>query len=1043
MTTQCPKCNTENADTARFCSDCGTQLIPPKDIPVQTRTLETPVPELPRGTLFAGRYEIIEELGTGGMGKVYRVEDTKAKEEIALKLLKPEIAADKKTIERFRNELTTARKIRHKNICGMYDIGEENGTYFITMEYVPGEDLKSFLRRSKKLTVETAVSIGKQICEGLTEAHKSGVVHRDLKPGNIMIDTEGNVRIMDFGIAQSLSTKAITVAGTMIGTPEYMSPEQAEGKDVDHRSDIYSLGVILFEMVTGQPPFEGDSPLSVAMKHKSELPVHPKTLNPQISPDLNRLILMCLEKNKDKRWQSALDLMAELEKVSPDMPATKKEILKKRPRTSKEITVQLNLKKAIVPALVFIAIVVIGIAIWQIIPQREAAPGPKIENSIAVMSFENQTGDKAYDYLQRAIPNLLITSLERRGGLYVATWERLRDLLKQMGKEDVEFIDSDMGFSLCRREGIGAIVLGSFVKAGDTFATDVKVLDVETKKLLKSASSRGRDVDSILERQIDELSGEISLGMGIREPTGSASQFQIAEVTTTSMEAYDYFLKGEEAWRKAYDEEAREFYEKAVSIDPKFAMAYLKLAETHYWLGNFTEINDAIKKAMELSDNSTEKERLHIEIYYSKYIEKDPEKYLKLMLQFSEKYPKEKWIHYELGTYYYIKRDHAKALEECNKALEIDPNYGYALNQIAYTYLGMENYEKAIEYFKKNAAVAPGEAFPLDSMGDAYFRMGRIEEAISKYKEALEIKPDFYSSLKSIPYLYALKEDYSAVMSSLDRYIDIAQSQGEKQIAYFCKGFYYAWLGNLKKCLENLQRSEDLEKEVNPEFAVAHHDGLRAYIYLDMGKLELSRHYIDSWYDVVIKSYPLTKFEYSFVLGLIEVKEGKIDSAKQRLADLGSLPPDINPNLKENFIYYYNFFQAEVFLAEVMPEKCIAVLEKTSPPKPPMLDRAEQMIFLNTPFLKDALPRAYRQKGDLDKAISAYEDLITLSPEKKGRFLVHPLYHYRLAQLYEEKGWKGKAIEHYEKFLDLWKDADPEIAEFEDAKTRVWELQDR
>ncbi|MGB3862712.1 MAG: tetratricopeptide repeat protein, partial [Candidatus Aminicenantaceae bacterium] len=441
-----------------------------------------------------------------------------------------------------------------------------------------------------------------------------------------------------------------------------------------------------------------------------------------------------------------------------------------------------------------------------------------------------------------------------------------------------------------------------------------------------------------------------------------------------------------------------------------------------------------------LSDKATEKERLHIEIYYSRYIEENPEKNLRLMLQFSEKYPKEKWIHYELGTYYYIKRDNAKALEECNKALEIDPNYGYALNQIAYTYLGMENYEKAIEYFKKNAAVAPREAFPLDSMGDAYFRMGRIEEAISKYKEALEIKPDFYSSLKSIPYLYALKEDYSEAMSSLDRYIDIAQSPGEKRIGHFCKGFYYAWLGNLEKCLESLQRSEELAEETGKEFAVADNDNLRAYIYLDRGKLELSRQFNETWFDVYLKSYPQAKIEYSYILGLIEVKEGKIDSAKQRLADLGSLPPDISSNLKEDFIYLYNLLQAEVFLAEGFPEKCITVLEKTSPPKPPMLDKAMLIIYDNLPFLKDALPRAYKQKGDLDKAISAYERLIILNPENKRYLLAHPLYHYRLAQLYEEKGWKGKAIEQYEKFLDLWKDADPGIAEVEDARKRVGEL---
>ena len=188
MATNCPKCHSENPDTVKFCGECGTNIIQPEDAqPSFTRTLETPTDTLTRGTLFADRYEIIEELGRGGMGAVYRVEDTKTNEEIALKLIKTENASDKKTKNRFRNELTTSRKIAHRNVCKMFDLGEEKGTHFITMEYVPGEDLKSFIKRSKQLSIPTVISVTKQVCEGLSEAHGLGVVHRDLKPSNIMI----------------------------------------------------------------------------------------------------------------------------------------------------------------------------------------------------------------------------------------------------------------------------------------------------------------------------------------------------------------------------------------------------------------------------------------------------------------------------------------------------------------------------------------------------------------------------------------------------------------------------------------------------------------------------------------------------------------------------------------------------------------------------------------------------------------------------------------------------------------------------------------
>jgi serine/threonine-protein kinase len=273
---KCPKCHFENSDTARFCSNCATSLHPSEKIPAfPTETLQTPIKELTTGSIFARRYEVIEELGKGGMGKVYKVFDTEIKEKVALKLLKPEIAVDKETIERFRNELKFARKIRHKNVCQMFDLAKEEGSYYITMEYVHGEDLKRLIRKMGQLSAGQAISIAKQVSEGLSEAHQLGVVHRDLKPQNIMVDEEGNARIMDFGIARSIKGKGITGAGVMIGTPEYMSPEQVEGKEVDQRSDIYSLGVILYEMVTGRVPFEGDTPFTIGMKHKSEIPKDP------------------------------------------------------------------------------------------------------------------------------------------------------------------------------------------------------------------------------------------------------------------------------------------------------------------------------------------------------------------------------------------------------------------------------------------------------------------------------------------------------------------------------------------------------------------------------------------------------------------------------------------------------------------------------------------------------------------------------------------------------------------------------------------------
>ena len=773
MAIKCPTCHSDNPDTQKFCGECGTQFPPINGHPpVVTETLQTLVCELTTGATFAGRYQVIEELGHGGMGRVYKVFDTDIKEKIALKLLRPEIALDKETVERFSNELKLARRISQRNVCRMFDLGKVEGTTFITMEFVPGEDLKKLIRKTGQLGAGRAVSIGKQVCEGLAEAHHLGVIHRDLKSQNIMVDEDGNARIMDFGIARSLRGKGITGAGVMIGTPEYMSPEQVEGKEVDQRSDLYSLGVIIYEMLTGQVPFEGDTPFTIGVKQKSEIPKDPRGLNAQIPQDLSRLILKCLEKGKEGRYQTADELRADLEKIEKGIPTAERPIPKRKTVTSKPITLTISRKKFFIPVSIVIAIAIIGIGLWRFLPKHHVAPPPPSgKPSIAVLLFTDLSPQKDQEYFCDGMTDEIISKLSRLEGWKVIP--RTSVMRYRNTDKDIKLIGQELD--------VGNVLEGSIRKEKDEIRISVRLLKVADLSSLWG-DTYDRELKSIFEVQSD-IAGKIAEVLEAKISPKVKEQF--ARKPTENLEAYNYYLKGLDyyyRYSKEDNENAILLFKKALELDPAYALAYAGLGNAYSQKAlKFGFPRDWLDSAIEASN---------------KAISLDP--------SLSEGYK-------ALGLCYGAKGWWQKARNSYERAIELNPNNWDALSNLGGdVYSDTGEPAKALIVLKKALPITQPAHLPLVyyRVGKAYLYLNELEKAVEWLNKCLEIEPGItwqnYLAHLRLVQTHLLKGEYQRARDQVQKVLSVDPNHlGGMQLA----GMVEIWAGDYLKAKEYYQKA--------------------------------------------------------------------------------------------------------------------------------------------------------------------------------------------------------------------------------------------
>ena len=1003
-----------------------------------------------------GRYQVLDEIGRGGMGVVYRAVDTTLHRDVALKILPPDLVADPDRRQRFVREARTASRLEHPHICVIHEVGEADGATFIAMELVRGERLSDALARGG-MSTSHALQIATEVAEGLARAHEMSVIHRDVKPANVMITEEGHAKIIDFGLAKLVgalsgeagaTTAAATDRGVVMGTMAYMSPEQARAGRVDHRSDIFSFGVMAYEMLSGRQPFHGHSGLETlnAILHTPAPPL--PALGPAVSleanADMQRIIEKCLAKDPAARYQGMRDVIVDLRAARRRLESGSVMTGTAVPVAAPTAVSPWSLRRPV--AIATVALIVVAIAavvLWPQLFRTSPVIVPSGKPSVAVMHFENHTGKADLDWLRTGLTEMVVTDLSQSPDVEVLPTDYLWQILATLNRQNDRVVSLDTIQETARRAGVKYAVVGNYIKAGETIRINVTLQEAATGKIVSSEKVDAPNEASLF-ATVDDLIRRIKTTFAMRAgssgPTGlivppggteSLVFFRdLKEVTTASPEAYRYYVQGLDLQRGGQQREAVPLFEKAIAIDKDFALALVKLAVIHSNLGHPVQTEMYARRAMDLTSRLSPRERYYIEGFYYLLKEATMQKAIDASKNSLALYPNDDQAKHSLAvTYNRIGRtDEAIRLGEELRQRSV--SNAVTWTNLAETYVAVGQFEAARQVMDDHLRRTAPNAGSHRFWGALLTVMGKVDEGLNEYAKADAI--DGRTSASAVWLASVLQDKWMQADAIARRDTQNADP-------------YTKWLGSIRLAFGEMNRGrmasalkflEVAATGGEPSNLTAHARHMAAEILLAQGNnaaaLAQATHAfredgdtIEMWESLYYTSLAQSRLGHSAesakTLDVLDTKAKSFPSDRERrrvhqLAGVLALGrADTTRAVKE-------LRQAEAML----------------PAHGPRLFRPWTGFRTAYPYLVIwfDLGTAYVAAGNDAEAAVRFQRIVD-SIERREYPLQYVRSLYFLGQIAERRGDREKARTFYQRFVDCWGDGDIDRERIADAKKKL------